>query len=206
MNQKILNVIFGVMIVALIAVVGYFVFIKRSEPITQLPIQTDETANWKTYTNTKQGYSFQYPKKLSLSTSGEVVNLSHSIPFENHAGGCDMKGDSELSKTLGDFNLSINIVSSEVNPPYVDGNYSKGILNGKWSYMGVEGCGQTNYYFPISGNRTLIVTKAQVQMLSGVASADIRAKILAVPGVISNNESEIIFGQILSTFKFLDSN
>ena len=162
--------------------------------------------NLKTYTNTKLGYSFQYPEKLSLSESGEIVNISHSISFENRDGGCDMKGDSELSKTLGDFDLSIKIVSGVVNPSYVDGNYSAGILNGKWSYMGAEGCGQTTYYFPISGNRTLIVTKSEVQMLSGTAVPEVKAKILAVPGVITQEEAKKIIDQILSTVKFIDSN
>jgi hypothetical protein len=165
-----------------------------------------ETSSLKTYTSSKDGYSFQYPGKLSLLDSNGIINLSHSIAFDNYDGGCDMKGDAVLSKTLGDFNLSINIVSGVVNPPYVDGNYSKGILNGKWSYMGVEGCGQTSYYFPISGNRTLVITKAEVQMLSNVVAPDIKAKILAVPGVISYEEAKVILDQILSTFKFTDSN
>lgn len=160
------------------------------------------TSDWKTYTNTNQGYSFQYPKKLSLSISDDTVTLSHSIPFENHDGGCDLKGDSELSKTLTDFNLSINIVSGKVNQSYVDGSYSGGMLNGKWSYMGAEGCGQTNYYFPITGDRTLIVSKHEIQMLSPVVTPDIREKILAVPGVISYEEAKVILDQILSTFKF----
>jgi len=170
-------------------------------------VTTNETANWKTYTNTKLGYSFQYPEKLYLDTPTitDSVFLSHQIPFENRDGGCDMKGDAELSKTLTDFGMSISIVSGTKNPPYVDGNYSKGILNGKWAYMGAEGCGQTNYYFPISDNRTLVVEEAQVQMLSGSATPETRAKLLAVPGVISNEESKTIFDQILSTFKFLNS-
>jgi hypothetical protein len=129
------------------------------------------------------------------------VFISHNIPFENRDGGCDMKGDSEISKTLVDFGMSISILSGEVNPPYVDGNYSVGALNGKWAYMGAEGCGQTNYYFPIAGNRTLVVEKTQIQMLSDVATPEVRAKILAVPGAISNEESKAIFNQILSTFK-----
>ena len=165
----------------------------------------DSTADWKTYTNTKYGYSFKYPDKLLLSTLGENINLSHSIVFDNYDGGCDMKGSSELSKTLGDFNLSINIVSGEVKPPYVDGSYSAGILDGKWSYMGAEGCGQTKYYFPISNNRTLIVTKNEIQILSDVVALDVKEKVLAVPGVISSEYSKILLNKILSTFKFTDS-
>ncbi len=167
------------------------------------PVNTQtNNSSWKTYTNIKQGYSFQYPEKLSLSTSGEVLNLSHSISFDNYGGGCDMKGDAKLSKTLNDFDLSIDIVSGTVNPPYVDGDYSQGILIGKWSYIGAEGCGQTSYYFPITGNRTLVVKKSEIQMLSPVVTPDVKAKVLAVPGVVSYENSKVILDQILSTFKF----
>lgn len=166
------------------------------------PVNTQiNNTNWKTYTDKKYGYSFQYPEKLSLTSSGEVLYLLHSIPFDNYAGGCDMKGDARLSKTLNDFNLSIKIISGEADPPYVDGSYSKGVLNGKWAYMGAEGCGKTSYYFPITGGRTLVVTKSEIQMLSPVVSPDVREKILAVPGVISYEESKVILDQILSTFK-----
>lgn len=169
---------------------------------TEIQNETNNTSDLKTYTNTKLGYSFQYPKKLSLTTSGDIVNLSHSIPFENRDGGCDMVGDVELSKTLNDFGLSIKIVSGKVNPPYVDGTYSKGELSGQWAYMGAEGCGVSDYYFPTSGDRTLIVTKSEIQVLSPVVTPEVRVKVLAVPGVISYEESKIIVDQILSSFKF----
>lgn len=35
------------------------------------PSPTDETANWKTYTNTKYGYSIKYPSEIKLITSDE---------------------------------------------------------------------------------------------------------------------------------------
>lgn len=163
---------------------------------------TSATSNWKTYSSAKYGYSFNYPQKLSLTSSADEIYLLHNINFDNYAGGCDLKGDAPLSKTLNDFNLSFKIVSGQVNPPYVDGTYSQGVLNGKWSYMGAEGCGQTSYYFPITGNRTLVVAKSEVQILSPVVSAEVKAKVLAVPGVISQEESKVIFDQILSSFKF----
>lgn len=164
---------------------------------------TDQTAGWKTYTNTEYGFEFKYPQKLSLSLSDEgAITLTHSIPFENRDGGCDMVGTGVLSETLTDFNLSINVSPGLINPPYIDGEYSKGLLNGKYAYMGVEGCGQTNYYFPITGNRTLVVTKSMVQILSPVVTPEVRAEVLATPGVISYEESNKILDGILSTFKF----
>ncbi|KKR61711.1 hypothetical protein A2643_03555 [Candidatus Nomurabacteria bacterium RIFCSPHIGHO2_01_FULL_39_220] len=207
-NQQgfIVPVLLGVIAVL---VIGGGIYVYNKEKVetpavdTQTPTVNTQinNSNLKTYTDKKYGYSFQYPEKLSLTSAADVTYLLHNVPFDNYDGGCDMKGDASLSKTLNDFNMSFKIVSREANPPYVDGNYSKGILNGKWAYMGAEGCGLNNYYFPISGNRTLIVTKSQIQMLSTVVSPEVRAKVLAVPGVISYEESEIILGQILASFK-----
>src|SRR3989339_609385 len=142
MNQKGFArlVLVGVFLV-LVVIAGYFVLVKKAvSPVVDepLPVSTDETANWKTYTNTQYGFEFRYPEKLSLSFSNGIAFLSHSIPFENRDGGCDMKGDAELSKTLTDFGLSFKVVSGVSKPPYVDGVYAKGILNGQWAYMGAE--------------------------------------------------------------------
>lgn len=165
-------------------------------------IKESATADWKTYTNSIDGYSFDYPSKLSISSNNGEVYLSHSIPFDNYDGGCDMKGDSKLSKTLNDFGMSVRVVSGKVTPSYIDGTYSKGELTGNWAYKGAEGCGNTEYYFPITNNRTLIITKQEIQILSPVVSAEVRDKVLAVPGVISYNESKEIVEKILSTLKF----
>lgn len=205
-NGFVVPVLLGIIVLLL---VGGGVYIYKNQKAeapdvidTDTQNETGNTPGLKTYTNTKLGYSFQYPEKLSLATSGDMVNLSHSIPFENRDGGCDMMGEGELSKTLNDFGLSVKIVSGKVNPPYVDGTYSMGELSGQWAYMGAEGCGVSDYYFPINGNRTLIITKNEIQVLSPVVAAEVRAKVLAVPGVISYEESKIILDQILSSFKF----
>lgn len=205
-NGFIVPVLLGIIILLLVGGGVYIYKNKKAEAPdvvdTDTQNETGNTPGWKTYTSTKLGYSFQYPEKLSLSISDNVVNLSHSIPFENRDGGCDMMGDAELSKTLNDFGLSIKIVSGKAKPPYVDGTYFKGELNGEWAYMGAEGCGVSDYYFPITGDRTLIVTKSEIQILSPVVTPEVRAKVLAVPGVITYEESKIILDQILSSFKF----
>lgn len=176
----------------------------NSDGLSVTPTSTP-IADWKVYVDDTYGFSFQYPKKLTLSTSGGATIISHTIPFDNRDGGCDMKGDSALSKTLNDFVVSISVVSGAMTPPYVDGNYSSGALSGVWSYMGAEGCGQTLYYFPFPGGKTLVVTKSEVQILSNNVTPEVRAKVLAVPGVISYEESKVILDQILSTFKSVAS-
>lgn len=82
MNQKKLYIL---TIVILVGAVGYFAFVKKSEPVAQQPTpastQTtipakipvsstptprDETANWKTYTNAKYGFSLKYPSDWKI--------------------------------------------------------------------------------------------------------------------------------------------
>ena len=83
MNQKgFTNVILVVIIVAVIAVAGYFIFVKRWDsqqtptllpsttqtptPQTSAPAPKDETENWKTYRNEVYGIEFKYPDHLLL--------------------------------------------------------------------------------------------------------------------------------------------
>ena len=78
MNQKTLNIIYGLVIVVLIGTVVYFAVGKKSEPIAQqlsptqvtntpksnptpTPTPADPTANWKIYSSTKLGINFKYP-------------------------------------------------------------------------------------------------------------------------------------------------
>ena len=198
-----------VALVALLLIVGAAYMVSKKElvaPVDNVVVDTtpvpDTTNDPKTYTDTKQGYSFQYPGKLSFGTASGSVALSHTIPFENRDGGCDMIGDAELSKTLTDFSVQFEVLAGDVKPPYVDGPYSAGQLNGNYAYMGAEGCGQTKYYFPVSGNRTLVVTKNELQVLSPVVSEEVRNQVLAVPGVISYEEANLLLKNILSSFKF----
>lgn len=199
--------IIAVMAVILIAGGFYYMGKKNSAaPAQNVVVDTtpvpDVKNELKTHTDAKQGYSFQYPAKLSLGIVSGLVNLSHTIPFENRDGGCDMMGDVELSATLTDFSVKFEVLPGEVKPPYIDGLYSAGQLNGNYAYMGAEGCGQTKYYFPVNGNRTLVVTKNELQVLSPVVSAEVRNRVLAVPGVISYEEANTLLKNILTSFKF----
>ena len=86
MNQKsFANIVLVIVVVVFLGAVGYFAFVKKSEPIAQqqTPTQTtnptktptsspkDETANWKTYTNIQYGFEFRYPMELKYLSSGE---------------------------------------------------------------------------------------------------------------------------------------
>ena len=74
MNQKgFVNIILIIVVVAIIAVGGYFVFVKKSGPIVQqrtpTPTTQDKIANWKTHHSPIHNFSFQYPQSQDFSIS-----------------------------------------------------------------------------------------------------------------------------------------
>lgn len=84
MTKKGFTVIEGVVIVALILVVVGIVSMskKKTGSTTTIPAATnsvtpniDETADWKTYTNTKYGYSFKYPNSWNFMESPDKTRV-----------------------------------------------------------------------------------------------------------------------------------
>jgi flagellar basal body-associated protein FliL len=93
-NQKgFANIILVIVIVVLVGTIGYFAFVKKSEPVAQQPTPTpattqtktpaptptskDETSSWKTYTNTEYGFELKYPATLDSI----VVNVTSGSNF-----------------------------------------------------------------------------------------------------------------------------
>jgi len=210
MNPNTKSVVSKVIILVILIIIGGALYLVAGKKVVApvgkdvvIPVEqvSTTTSNIKTYSSSKTKISFNYPETLTLKESGNKINLLHTIPFENTDGGCDMKGDGPISQTLNDFNFTFEIVSGESKPPYVDGNYQAGEMKGEFAYMGAEGCGETKFYFPISGNRTLIVTKEEIAIFSQVVSKEVRDKVLAVPGAISREKAMEMFNQILSSIK-----
>ena len=101
MNQKgFINVIVVVLGVIILGTLGYFVFIRKQElvsqratnpptvtipsptPQTTTSTSTNEVAGWKTYRNEKYGYRFSYPQKFAvvqhiLKNPQELGNTVH---------------------------------------------------------------------------------------------------------------------------------
>ena len=98
-------------------------------------------SGWKTYTDIKQGYGFQYPKEFSLGEPdwSESVRLFHKVPY--------------------DFNIFIRIDPNKVDMPENGLIYPTGSLNWKFDTTGSDALSATIYYLPIVRNRTLIITK-----------------------------------------------
>ena len=92
MNQKgFVSIILIVAIVIVVSTVGYFAFVKKSEPIVQqttptptktnTPVSPTPTpnpnlrANWKTYTNSQYGFEVKYPDTWKVSETAASVNF-----------------------------------------------------------------------------------------------------------------------------------
>jgi len=174
------------------------------------------------YQNPDTGISFIYPENLAASTTDGIARLHHDIPYKN-AGPCDMMGDEKIYDRLTDLEMKIQIVNTGLTEtvktlsPYIpQENFVNGELiaspgfidpckignfSGFAIYEGAEGCGQTTYYFPIAGNRTLVIANASIQALSGAIDQEKVNEVLAVPGVISRKDNQEIFESIVQSLK-----
>jgi hypothetical protein len=103
MNQKgFANIILVVVIVVLVGVVGYFAFVKKSEPVVQqptptptqtktpaspTPTPTSQATNLKTYTNTQYGFELKYPNDWpapqELKNPGLGIRYEYAFSFMN---------------------------------------------------------------------------------------------------------------------------
>jgi len=167
----------------------------------QKGINTD-TSNWKTYRDSQYNYEFRYPEKILLSNEGETVSLNHQIPYRN-SGECDMVGGDKIYELLTDFSATFKIVDGLKKLNVIDGELSAGGLQGVYEYNGAEGCGETVYYFPFGSDKTLVIKRANVQILSGLRNnSDEREQILKILGAISKEENDRLFKGMLETFRF----
>ena len=113
MNQKgFANIILIIVIVILVGAVGYFAFVKKSEPVAQqpTPIQTtnptktpvsptttvkDETADWTTYRNDQYGIEFRHPVdwKSRVLKEGSIDDIVQVFSAESYS--IALKGDAD---------------------------------------------------------------------------------------------------------------
>lgn len=226
MNQKdFANIVLIVLVIALIGVVGYLTLVKKSPAPTPTPTPTPATSNGSNNTNVKTyrgaSFEFQYPTVLLLNAQGESVVLTHSVAYR-HPDPCDFRGDGQSLDRITDFSVSLRMFNLglkdtvkanetdylmkeffssntlKTSPGFID-EFSVNSLQGYRVTSGVEGCGRFTYYFSISANKTLFVSRAFISEFQPI-NADYQ-KYLNVSGVIPPNQEENYFKEIFSSFK-----
>ncbi len=167
-------------------------------------------SNWKKYSNSVLGLSFNYPPLFVVGQSADAINLIHSIAYK-HPDPCDMKGDAKPLERLTDLAVSIKIVDQDLKAfvqsssypgwDYVSKNpFTLGSLSGYKITEGVEGCGKDVYYFTLSPTKTLIIDDMLITEFSSIIR-DYQTY-LNLPGIITPSQKQEMFTKILSTFKF----
>jgi len=215
-NQKgfIVPVLIAIIAVLIIGGGAYLYQNKKVEaPVVDInnnvPTTTKPTTTLKTYTSDKFSLQFQYPTKLSVSENSQKIILNHSIPYK-HQDPCDFKGDGTMLENLTDFNVSFqlfnqnlsSLLQSSASPGenYVYSNpFKTDSLNGYKIQLGVEGCGYFAYYFPVSINQTLVITRSLITELSDAITN--KQEYLSLPGVILPSQEEVMMNQILDSLK-----
>lgn len=195
-SQKGLAPILIVLILAATLVGGYFIYQRQAVPKPYHPAPTaapeikpsptsDETVNWKTYTNSMYGFAFQYPPNLMPNEDRSMSKDKPLVDFYDESGSAPhLEWNLYVDKKAIDIILSDILKKQNSNDPtqykyQVIGQESFVIDDQHRGYaIKTKGQGKENYIIiiPINSSATVIF-----QSLGFDAST---------------------FSQILSTFKF----
>lgn len=180
----------------------------------------DDSSNVDAKTYRDNSFEFKYPSILTVTSQGENVLISHMVDYK-HQDVCDFIGNVPSLDKITDFNTSLRIFNSGLkdtmqanesdnlvndffqddtiitSPGFID-KFNIGSLQGYKITKGVEGCGIYTYYFPLSVNKTLFVSRAFISEFK--FNPDVQTY-LNVPGVIPPDQEEDFFKTILSSFK-----
>ncbi|MDO8592314.1 MAG: hypothetical protein Q7R92_00905 [bacterium] len=211
-NQKgFASIILVVVIVVIAGAVGYFAFVRKSEPIagqipTPTPTQTktttptpkDETANWKTYRiSGYNGYEFKYPQNDAVITGSELENnILNASGYWSARGGVTEAAviDSKSTFSVGRHGYIANLADCK-KITWPNGSTEelliKKIINGI-----------TYYYGMYTGAAAGTSTRVDVYHAFGGSGGDgcFELVISTSPSLV--NRVSNVADQILSTFKF----
>ncbi len=196
------NIVLIGMVATLLAIGGYFVLVKKSEPIIQQPTSTptqtetpislkpipksptpivDKTENWKTYTNTDYGFEIKIPSDWTVESGnskggGGLTFYSQASRIKNLA-----KIEECKNKSNSGF---VPCVLAIEDMHFAGANYSFDHLNNKQETInGVE-------WTAIGGT------------YEGLAYQTKQGKSLFYFSVVGYPENKEKLAKILSTFKF----
>lgn len=181
-----------ILLLLAIGVLGFFIFrniqndqttAETTPTPTTIPTPTpDPTESWKIYTNTKIGFSFKYPE--GWTEKGPEAANDTTIVYIN----------SDEKFGTGPEQLWYFVWTTAVNK-LPDRQYTKGLINNYTSYKTTDEpsrFGALGYF----------LTKDEKQYIGVFLTPYNSVKTAAFP---SQDKYEVIFDQILSTFKFIEA-
>lgn len=204
MEQKGLAPILVVLIIAL-GIGGYLIYSGKinlnqkysPQQTTQTPTASDQTANWKTYTNSSLGFSFSYPKELSYLYDqfgfNHPDNPEGNLLLQNYDGSKSTKGDSSNFQ----FQIEAYKNSDQVSlDNYIKNPNKVWNMNNPQTFTSIM-LGDRQAYKGQSIQKNEKVPAVWVMNNSYIFTIT-----LSTP----NSKNAVWFDKILSTFKFLDKN
>lgn len=172
---------------------------KAATPSTQKA----ETADWKTYTNTKKGFSFKYPPDWPVINEQENRVLLNNVS--------ELGGDTPSTRVSIYFDNDQSykedyerIKSYNFNDPKKVSSGFEDLMDTYIRLKDVEIDGFTTIRYKVDfGYKDLDVTDAY-EVLINKNGVMFKIQILGGGFLVDSNEKVEILDQILSTFKFLD--
>lgn len=215
---------FVVLITSLLCNVGLgVIFINSKNEINDLKEKIKQEDDDSNHEISKYKLDYNVPNPLENKGSMDDAILVHSIPFE-HADACDFTGQSKTLFNFTDFRVTIKVYNRNFQETalineneFVLDNYLKEdgfkidngfieefsteSLEGYRISEGVEGCGEDRYYFTIDNDNTLFITWKWIMELSGMLPQEVQEEYMKLEGVISPEEAELLFNEILASIE-----
>jgi len=194
-----------ILVLVVLAVIGYFgyknwVKLKTIATPTPSPAEAstqDGTVNWKTYTNTKYGFSIKYPSGWNIQT---IISSSDGSGFSNVTG---TDSNIEISNTSGMVvpSVQIDVINQSLEKQVASykntlenspaGRYSN-VNQYSGSFMGADAT-IFEAIQTLSPNYTVNIKDYNFKSPNNYVMSVIRT---------GNNTDQTELDQILSTFKF----
>ena|SRR3989339_587695 len=175
MNKKIIWVI----VIAVIVILGVSYGIEKYSQLNTKPVEKrmESTSDWKTYTNTKYGFEFKYPKDWTVDDTSKgagFATFEYSVYPPCDSSECNDRGSliqiALLKRNFSEYTGNVNFSNKSI--------YT---LGGKAGFV-INSLGQSIYVFEKDGKAFTIVV-----------------------GITTDTQEKAInkeVNQIFSTFKF----
>lgn len=203
--------VIGLVITLLVVGVGLLIFqnFKKSDDKNNEPVITKLNNTTETYTDSENGFSFNYPKDIFIKSSGEIqvpvytqenkiksFDLTHAVDVEH----CGLSGLPEhCTPKTTDLKISFGVIESALTDlPEPQGQKltpSDAGPNGTKTFeQGVEGEGVIYFFVPLGSEKTLMIAQTYL-------NESILSKYQTVANFISYAKQGEITKEIIGSIK-----